>query len=587
MAATSTKVIIWKTPFTGCTLQIIPNDYIIAAQTLQMDEIATKNNEKTKKDEPISAIHPSIIQSFPWEGEESAMRSMTVFNYLLEATLFGSVLILLLVAVRLLLRRRLGSRALYAGWLVVAVRLLVPLSIPNPFMDSLRPGFSTDVAARPVADQVRQRLIDTGYNVSALLPGDGEDTFARFALHTRGGETGRWFLLAWLLIALCVLTWLLWRTDAFQRRVRRSRVRGLDAQEQAQYETLCERYRVKPVPVYYADRIPAACLVGIMRPFICLPLDTPKEHFSLLLSHQLCHLRARDPFWGLVRSVCCAVHWFNPMVWMAAWLSYRDSEMACDDRVTAKLHDMDRLAYANVIVSAGERENAANMTVAAGASFTDKHIRQRVISVIRCVRGSRWGIALGSLAAAAVLLFSFATGESEPLPTIASIPSVSWTASALPIADDMEAIAATRRFLESEFIALDTSRCSFTARMTNGQWLTEARHAPQDNPVQLAFAADGSLAWYSGLSLVDGFDFEDNSYTHRKLTGSVRRYVDAFVSAMLPGTEYHRSEAVADMRSGDARLLFGELTTAAGDMVMEFVLQIEPEVRMLSVRMGE
>ena len=527
------------------------------------------------------------MQSFPWEREENGMRSMTVFNYLLEATLFGSVLILLLVAVRLLLRHRLGSRALYAGWLLVAARLLLPLSIPNPFMDSLRPGFSTDVAARPVADQVRQRLIDAGYNVSALLPGDGSDTFARFALRTSGGETGRWFLFAWLAVALGVLAWLWWRADSFHHRVRRSRVRALNEEEQALYETLCRRYRVKPVPVYFADRIPAGCLVGVLRPIICLPLDTPKEHFTLLLSHQLCHLRSRDTFWGVVRSLCCAIHWFNPVVWMGAWLSYRDSEMACDDRVTAKLHDIDRLAYANVIVSAGERENAASMTVSAGASFTDKHIRQRVTSVIRCVRGSRWGIALGSLAAAAVLVFSFATGESEPLPTIAAVPAVSWASSALPIADDMEAIAVTRRFLESDFIALDTSRCSFASRMMEGRWLTEARLPMQDKPVQLAFENDGKLLWYNGLSLVDGFAFDDTSYTHRKLTGSVRRYVDAFVSAMVPGTEYHRSEAIADMRSGDVRILFGELTGAQGEMVMEFALQIEPEARMLTLRMGE
>ena len=39
------------------------------------------------------------------------MRSMTVFNYLLEATLLGSILILLVTAVRALLRRRLGSSA--------------------------------------------------------------------------------------------------------------------------------------------------------------------------------------------------------------------------------------------------------------------------------------------------------------------------------------------------------------------------------------------------------------------------------------------------------------------------------------------
>ena len=76
------------------------------------------------------------------------MRSMTVFNYLLEATVIGSVMILLVIAVRALLRERLGSRAIYVAWLLVALRLLLPLSLPNPAMDEFRPGFSVDVAVR-------------------------------------------------------------------------------------------------------------------------------------------------------------------------------------------------------------------------------------------------------------------------------------------------------------------------------------------------------------------------------------------------------------------------------------------------------
>ena len=508
------------------------------------------------------------------------MRSMTVFNYLLEATLFGSVLILLVVAVRLLLRQHLGSRVIYALWLVAALRLLLPISIPNPIMDEFRPGFSVDVGARPVAAQVRQRLIDTGYNVSTLLPGEGGESFAEFALNIHQGSTGRWYLLAWMMIAVVVGAWLLWRGSRFFEEVRRNRVRTLSPDEQAVYETLCKRYRVKRAPrVYYVDRLPASCLAGIHRPFIGIPLDTPGAHLSLMLSHQLCHYRAGDALFGVVRCLCCAIHWFNPLVWMAAWLSYRDSEMACDDRVTAKLHDMDRLAYANVIVSAGERENASGMTAGMGASFTDKHIRQRVTSIIRCVRGSRWGVALSSLAAAAVLVFSFATGESEPLPTIADVPNVAWVESGEAIVSDMDAIAAARRFLESPFIGENTAHYSFSARTDGMQWLVDARCAEHGHRIFLRFSREGGLLQYDAASLLGDLTFTDNTYTHRMLTDSVQRYVDAFAASFLPGMSYHAAHASADIRAGDVRLLIGEMCLSTGEPVCEFTLQIEPEAK--------
>lgn len=507
------------------------------------------------------------------------MRSMTVFGYLLEATLAGSVLILLTVAVRVLLRHRLGSRAIYLCWLATALRLLTPISLPNPLMDSLRPDASVDMGARPIADQVRRRLIDAGYTVSALMPEN--DSVQRMVQSMRVGQSGRWFLLAWLMVAVLVAAWLLYRGYRFSCGVRKNRVRTLDAEEEALYLSLCGRYGVRrPVPVYYADRLSNGCIAGIFRPLIALPLDLPKAHLSLQLAHQLCHLRAHDPLWGLVRAVCCGLHWFNPLVWMAAWLSFRDSDMACDDRVTAKLHDMDRLAYANVIVSAGQRESG----LSAGASFTDQHLRQRVTAVIRCVRGSRVGVAVSALAAAFVLALSFATGESEPLPSIDAVPVVSWTASAQPIGQAMEAIGAARRFLESPFIGEDTACYAFSAHQEDGGlWQVEARRDDMEETLVLAFNRNGCLTRFEGLGLLGNIVFEDSSYTHRKLTQSIRAYLDAFVCAEVPELSYDGCSALADVRSGDVRLLVGSFTQN-DSRTCEFALQVEPDTRILALR---
>ena len=505
------------------------------------------------------------------------MRSMTVFNYLLEAALMGSVLILLMVTVRALLRDRLGSRAIYAGWLLAALRLLTPLSFPNPAMDEFRPGFSTDVAARPVADQVRQRIIDAASFLSEKMPWEGNPA-SLFTAHMQNGLSGRWVLFGWGVITVLVGAFLWARYKRFERSVRRSRVRPLEGDEIELMHSLCRRYGIRRrIPVYFADRLASGCIAGVWEPFIALPIHLPKEHLAMALSHQLCHWKARDHFWGMVRGVCCAVHWFNPLVWMGAWLSYRDSEMACDDRVTSRLHDLDRLAYANVIVSAGEKEVAMSM----GATVTDRHLRQRVTSVIRCVRGSRVGIAVGSLVAAAVLTLSFFTGESEPLPTVQAVPAVAWTSAALPITQDMEAIACARRFLESEFVRQDTSVCSFTVWHQGAQWAVQALFDPAVKPLELRFSHDGYLLEYNGSAYLDQLTFNDTSYTHRTLTESMSGYLTAFIYAHVPGLRYHTAVADADARSGEVRLLSGRLLDEQGQMVCLFEIQVEPQVRVV------
>ena len=251
--------------------------------------------------------------------------------------------------------------------------------------------------------------------------------------------------------------------------------------------------------------------------------------------------------------------------------------MACDDRVTAKLPDMDRLAYANVIVSEGDKEIAMSM----GATVTSKHLRQRVTSVIRCVKGSRIGIALGSLAAALVLIVSFATGESEPLPTVDAIPAVAWTSAAVPIADDMDAIARARQFLESAFIHQDSASCAFMARSSGAQWLVDARFAPGTRPLALTYSHDGYLLCFDGSAYLDDVIFSDASYTHRTLTESVASYLTAFINAQLPGVRYHTAVADTDARSGDVRLLSGRLLDENGELVCRFELQVEPVVRIV------
>ena len=88
------------------------------------------------------------------------MRAATVFNFLIEATLTGSIMILLMLPVRRYLRSKLSSRLICFAWLLIALRLLLPLSLPNPIMNELRPALSSNMGVRPIADQVRVRAAD-------------------------------------------------------------------------------------------------------------------------------------------------------------------------------------------------------------------------------------------------------------------------------------------------------------------------------------------------------------------------------------------------------------------------------------------
>ena len=88
------------------------------------------------------------------------MRSAVIFNFLIEANIMASIAILLMIPLRKLLRKQIGNTAICFGWLLIALRLLCPLTLPNPFIHEIRPAYLYDAMIRPIAGQIKVRVVD-------------------------------------------------------------------------------------------------------------------------------------------------------------------------------------------------------------------------------------------------------------------------------------------------------------------------------------------------------------------------------------------------------------------------------------------
>ena len=350
------------------------------------------------------------------------MRAATVFNYLLEATLAGSVMIVLMLPVRRFLRSKLTSRLICFAWLLVAVRLLLPISLPNPMMNELRPTGSVNLEVRPIADQVRVRAADAVRELaSAAKEHDGaramglSETLWDVSYDISGGRMAGRLLAVYAAVALAVAGWMAWRNTRFLLALRRGRVEALGGERLTRYRELCKRRRIRPVPVYWVDPLPGPCLVGVFRPYITLPLMLKEEDLLPVLTHELCHKKAGDSWWGLARNACCVIHWFNPLVWLAARLSRSDQEMACDERVIQPMSDEERIRYASTLALNAARRNAPETVVlATGMTMKGRHIKRRLRAIVDGRAALRWLCAAALAIACAGTVFAFATSELAP-----------------------------------------------------------------------------------------------------------------------------------------------------------------------------
>jgi hypothetical protein len=90
------------------------------------------------------------------------------------------------------------------------------------------------------------------------------------------------------------------------------------------------------VTLLLSDRRAIPMTWGILRPHILLPAESiewPAERRKAVLLHELAHIRRRDCLTQLLVQLACALYWFNPLVWVAAWRIEVEREHACDDFV--------------------------------------------------------------------------------------------------------------------------------------------------------------------------------------------------------------------------------------------------------------
>ena len=94
-------------------------------------------------------------------------------------------------------------------------------------------------------------------------------------------------------------------------------------------------------------------LAGLLHPCLLLPpkpMDDTRLRHALL--HELTHCKRHDiAFKALVLWVC-ALHWFNPAVWLMRRAVERDLELACDDAALRVLPESERAAYGNTVLQA-------------------------------------------------------------------------------------------------------------------------------------------------------------------------------------------------------------------------------------------
>ena len=286
---------------------------------------------------------------------------------MLREVLTVSALILAVLLVRAIFKNRVPKRMVYTLWLVVLVKLCLPgtlVSLPVlPAEEAAAPVQRVELPAQPLpaqqpAQAVTQPQTPVQQPVSpaqeaAEAPAKPLTAMQIFQIVWAGGSAllGLWLFGTWL-----VFTVRLHKSRRFLGRHGRTRI-------------------------YMSSTVKSPCLAGLI-PAVYLTEDVLQtDSTELILRHELTHLRHLDFLWSLCRTAAVIVYWWNPFIWLAAILSKRDAELACDEAVSAGLSDAQRLAYARAILAQAPRKAAA-------LSLAGPPVRERILFLTKKQRTS-------------------------------------------------------------------------------------------------------------------------------------------------------------------------------------------------------
>ena len=132
--------------------------------------------------------------------------------------------------------------------------------------------------------------------------------------------------------------------------------------------------------IYLCDYIHTAFVLGVLRPRIYLPTTLTETERHYILLHEQTHIRRGDHVLRLLAFLALSLHWFNPLVWCAFFLSEKDMEMSCDEAVMRQMGTDLRAAY-----SASLLNLASGKKVFAGAplGFGEGSVKSRIKNIMR------------------------------------------------------------------------------------------------------------------------------------------------------------------------------------------------------------
>lgn len=329
-----------------------------------------------------------------------------LFFKVLEMSFMGSVVILITILARFLLRKR-SKNFIMILWAVVALRLVVPFGIESNF--SIFNYLPVPAQTVSVAEQVSEAVLPDNYvvpeatfNAAEIVDMEIKEGEVSVAPSNNGTAARS---LPDIKIIIAVI-WLAGTAGVISY----CSIRYIGLKKKLKTAKRIDKN------IYESDKIKSPFVFGFVVPKMYLPDSLDEAEREYVLIHERTHIKHGDWIKKYLGIAVLSVHWFNPLVWLAFALFEQDIEMSCDETTISALDAGMRKAYAISLVSYAKISSNKNYLVTplgfSKNAFGKAEVTNRVMNIVNFRKGTK--VTTVAITAAILVLAAVCGFDSRP-----------------------------------------------------------------------------------------------------------------------------------------------------------------------------
>lgn len=299
-----------------------------------------------------------------------------IFRVLVNYTRDISIFICIIFTIRFICAKRLPAWWSYSLWLLLLVRMAIPLELKSildisntmpVFIDKNIPG---------------SEILNKDILISGTITGGSS------YWQVEGVSLDNMALFLWALGFIAFGTYIVIQNFRFW-----VMIKGIPVLTDKRVLGLLEECKArmnirKTVDIIITDKVRSPGLFGYFCPRLLLP-EGILEKFShkelaYIFMHEAGHLKGHDIAVSWFITLFHMIQWFNPLVWLAFYQMRVDQETACDESVLSRSRQRKSLEYANVIIGFLERFGQNKQLASMAYILENKsQIKRRLAMIVR------------------------------------------------------------------------------------------------------------------------------------------------------------------------------------------------------------